>query len=37
MKCNVHNMIDNVETIFSVVVMVMLFSLVAYFAGINLF
>ncbi|AZF88563.1 hypothetical protein TAC_0175 [Acinetobacter phage TAC1] len=30
-------MIDNVEYVFSVVVMVMLFSLVAYFAGINLF
>ncbi|QIW91662.1 hypothetical protein vBAbaMD22_149 [Acinetobacter phage vB_AbaM_D22] len=37
MKCNVHNMIDNVEYVFGVVVMVMLFSLVAYFAGINLF
>ncbi|UJE34794.1 hypothetical protein vBAbaPP1_182 [Acinetobacter phage vB_AbaM_P1] len=37
MKCNVHNMIDNIEYVFCVVVMVMLFSLVAYFAGINLF
>ncbi|AYD85684.1 hypothetical protein Aci011_001 [Acinetobacter phage vB_AbaM_B09_Aci01-1] len=37
MKCNVNSLIDNVEQVFNVVVMVLLATLILYFAGFSVY